>query len=833
MKLRNKILIAISVVWVIFLGLTYASSKLFLIRSFIKLEQEHTNQDLSRVDQALDQNNYALYTFTSDWAHWDDLYSFMQGKMPQFVPGNMNMTAYINSTINFITFWTLPGQLVLGTAIDTDNSSLTSYPPGLEKFIYPGSMLLDRKDVRNEIRGYILLPKGVFMIASASITNGDKNMPPIGAMINGRFLSAKILQKIEETTKLSLKIIPATMLDKNSRLAKIFETISNNKNGHISENINEKTLNGYTVIRDIYNKPIAMFEVTEARSIYLTGIEAIRYYLISFVILGIAFSALMLWLLRVLIIKRLEKLNHDVADISATNALSRRVDATGKDELSIVSGEINRMLTIIEASQEKLEHRVEERTQELKKTNVKLEQEIEERRSVEQELIIHKEHLTRLAHYDNLTGLPNRVQFNEMLNKAIHQAIRSEKKLAILFIDLDRFKNINDAFGHSTGDQVLKEVSRRFSAILRGGDLLARLGGDEFIILLQDIGHAKFASHTADKLLQASAMPIKVNTHEFFLTASIGICIFPDDGGSLEDLQRNADMAMYRAKRSGGGVFCYFTQEMNVEAHEHVKLEAALRKAIANKEFILHYQPKLTLIDGLITGVEALIRWESPELGMISPAKFIPLAEETGLILEIGEWTLREACRACKSWQTANLKPITVAVNLSPKQFRHQDIAGLVRNVLQESGLDAKWLELELTETAVMDNVNQGIEKLNDIKAMGVHLAMDDFGTGYTSISYLKQLPISVLKIDQSFIKGIPASKDDVAITSGVIALAHSLGMSVVAEGVETAEQLQFLADHECDLVQGYYLSRPLPETKLIAQLTANEQIDAEPATSS
>lgn len=823
MKLRNKILIAISIVWIIFLAFTYTSSRLFLIRSFIKLEQEHTDQDLGRVDQALDQNNYALYTFTSDWAHWDDLYSYMQGKLPQFVPGNLNMTAYLNSTINFMTFWTLSGKLMVGTAIDTDQGKLTAYPAGLEKFVYPGSPLLDRKDVKNEIRGYILLPAGITLITAASITNGDKTLPPLGAMINGRFLSPKILQKIEDETKLSLKVFPANQIPLHSNLMQIFNEISKNKTGHTSKNINETMLHGYTLIRGIYHKPIGMFELTAPRSIYLTGLNAIHYYLIGFIFLGIIFSALMLWLLRILIVRRLEKLNQDVAEISATNALSRRVDASGKDELSVVSGEINSMLTIIEASQEKLEHRVEERTQELQKTNIKLEQEIQERKSVEQELIIHKEHLIRLAHYDNLTGLPNRVQFNEMLNRAMNHATRNKKKLAILFIDLDRFKNINDAFGHTIGDQVLKEISKRFSEILHPGDLLARLGGDEFIILLQDIVQAKLASPVAEKIIQAAAKPIKISTHEFFLTASIGLCIFPDDGTSLEDLQRNADMAMYRAKRAGGGIFRYFTQEMSLEAHEHVQLEAALRKAITNNEFILHYQPKLTLLDGLIIGVEALIRWESPELGIISPAKFIPLAEETGLILEIGEWALREACRACKAWQVAGLKPIAVAVNLSPKQFQHQDIAGLVKTVLKETGLDAKWLELEVTETAVMDNVSSGIEKLNDIKAMGIHLAMDDFGTGYTSISYLKQLPISILKIDQSFIKGIPNSKDDIAITGAIIALAHNLGMQVVAEGVETAEQLQFLADHECDIVQGYYLSRPLPETKLMDQLSAIE----------
>jgi diguanylate cyclase (GGDEF)-like protein len=822
MKLRNKILIGIGLAWILFLLITYAGSRYFLIRSFLELEQDRANGDLSRVDQALDQVNNSLFTFTSDWAHWNDYYEYTKGTNPAFIPNNLNMTAFLNSTINLLTYWDKQGKLLFGTAIDTDEGKLIAYQKGLEKFLYPASLLLDRKDATKDLRGYILLPDGIMMVAAAAATDGDKLLPPLGAMVTGRMISAKIVEKIEDTTKLKLQLITSNQINQDP-LSKAFKIISDNKSGHFSEPMDGKTLEGFTVIRDIYGKPIGMFRMVAPRLIYMTGEKAIRYYLISFIVLGIVFSLLMLWLLRVLIIKRLERLDHDVAEISAKNELSRRVDATGNDELSSVSKQINSMMEIIQASQEKLEHRVEERTQELKQSNVQLEQEIAERKTVEKELIIHKEHLVRLAHYDALTSLPNRVFFNEMLNKAISHANRHKKTLAILFIDLDRFKNINDALGHHIGDLVLKEIANRFTTVLRSGDILARLGGDEFIILLNDVGHPKFASPVAEKLLQVCATPVKINAHEFFITASIGICIFPNDGASLEDLQKNADMAMYKAKHSGGGVYQYFTKEMNLEAHEHIQLEAALRKAINNKEFVLYYQPKLNLEDGVITGVEALIRWDNPDHGMISPAKFIPLAEETGLIMQIGEWALYEACRTNKSWQDQGYQPVSVAVNLSPKQFRHQDIAQLVATVLEETKLEPKYLELEITETAVMDNVEAAVNKLNDIQKMGVKISVDDFGTGYTSISYLKQFPIGVLKIDQSFIRGIPENQNDLAITSAVIALAHSLGIKVVAEGVETAEQLQFLADNNCDMVQGYYLSRPLPENKIVLQFAKIE----------
>jgi len=819
MKLRNKVLIAIGLAWLVFLGLTYAGSKYFLIRSFLELEKDRADRDLFRVNQALDQIDYSLYTYSSDWSHWNDLYDYMQGKNYAFVPNNLNMTAFTNSTINLITYWDNNGKLMVGTAFDTDKSQYTSYPTGLDKYIYPGSLLLTRKDVNKDLRGYVLTGKGIMMVAASAITDGDKVKPPLGASVFGRLLSPKIMQKIEDTTKLNLDLYLPNQIQKDPTLAKAFKEISHSPTGVLNYPISEETLQGFSVIKDINGNAIGMVRMTTPRAIYLTGVKAIGYYLITFVALGVLFSLLMIWLLRALIIKRLERLDSDVAEISQKNELSRRVDETGNDELSSVSKQINNMMSIIEASHLKLEHRVQERTHELQKTNIQLQQEIAERKSVEKELIVHKEHLVRLAHYDSLTSLPNRVFFNEMLTKTISHSKRHKKNLAILFIDLDRFKTINDALGHPIGDLVLKEIATRFSTVLRAGDVLARLGGDEFIILLNDVSQPKFASHVAEKLLQLCAQPIHVSTHEFFITTSIGICTYPEDGTSLEDLLKNADMAMYKAKRSGGGIFVYFTKEMNLEAHEHIKLEAALRRAITNKEFVLYYQPKLNLSDGVIMGVEALIRWEDPELGLVSPAKFIPFAEETGLILQIGEWALHEACRANKSWQDQGYQPISVAVNLSPKQFRHQNIDELVANALVDSGLAPEYLEIEITETAVMDDVATAISRLNDIKKMGVKISIDDFGTGYTSISYLKQFPVSVLKIDQSFIKGIPSNQDDTAITSAVIALAHSLDIKVVAEGVETPEQLQYLADHDCDMVQGYYLSRPLPEDKILFQL--------------
>lgn len=817
MKLRNKVLILISLVWAGFLIVTYAASHYFLLHNFLSLENERATRDLNRVNQALEQSSTSLYTYARDWSHWTDAYKFMSGKNPPFVADNFKMPTFINSNINVITYWNTQGKQVAGKAINTINQQYTSYPKGFEDYVYPGSPLVNMK---NDQQGYILTSEGIMIIASTEITDGDTSQPPLGKAVFGRLLSAKIIQRINQVTQVNTVLFLPNQIAASPELTQTFQTVAAKPNGMMISLYDKNTLHGYIVIKDIHDKPIGMLQTTSTRIIYLSGLKIIDYFLACFITLGILFSILMLWLLRIFIIRRLESLDRTVVTMGQDKTLSQRLNMQGNDEITSLADQIDRMMNIIETSHTKLELRVKERTQELQQTNIQLQQEIVERKTVERELTNHKEHLVRVAHYDALTALPNRFYFNEMLTKIISHAKRKRSKFAILYIDIDSFKTINDALGHPVGDLVLKEIADRFLKILRAEDILARLGGDEFVVLLNDIEQPNFANTVAEKILESCMQPVLTNGHEFVLTCSIGICTYPQDGTSLEDLLKNADMAMYKAKQAGGGTFHYYTKEMNLDAHERIKLEAALRNAIKHNEFVLHYQPKLQLPENTIIGVEALIRWENPVLGLISPDKFIPIAEETGLIISIGEWALLEACRTCKSWQEQGYKPITVAVNLSAKQFRHSGLVQTVETTLAETKLDPKYLELEITETAIMDNVSTAVATLNTIEQMGVKISIDDFGTGYTSISYLKQFPVSVIKIDQSFIKELPESQDDASITTAVIALAHSLNIKVVAEGVETVQQLQFLIDHNCDIAQGYYFSQPLAEANIVLQLT-------------
>jgi diguanylate cyclase (GGDEF)-like protein/PAS domain S-box-containing protein len=434
--------------------------------------------------------------------------------------------------------------------------------------------------------------------------------------------------------------------------------------------------------------------------------------------------------------------------------------------------------------------------------------------------------LKQLAHFDSLTDLPNRVQFIERLEQAMAEADRHERLLGVVFLDLDRFKYINDSLGHGKGDILLREVAMRLSGVVRRGDTVARLSGDEFALVLADMGHVDDAIHVAQKILDVFRQPFRVAGHDLSVTASLGITLYPFDDRGADDLLRNADVAMYRAKESGKNNYQFYVAEMTTIVSERLTLENDLRSALERGEFSLNYQPIADCRSGEITGMEALLRWKHPERGMIPPALFIPLAEETGYIIPIGEWVLRTACEQCRRWQKTGFPSLYVAVNLSSRQFHQKDLTASIHRILQETGLDPTHLGLEITEGLIMQQAEASVNTLRELKTMGIRISIDDFGTGYSSLSYLKRFPIDVLKIDQSFVRDIPKDEDDAAIASTIITMAHSLGLKVVAEGVETLEQLNFMREHHCDAMQGYYLSKPLPPDQFTALLNNGTCLD-------
>lgn len=423
----------------------------------------------------------------------------------------------------------------------------------------------------------------------------------------------------------------------------------------------------------------------------------------------------------------------------------------------------------------------------------------------------YEEQLEYQANHDGLTGLPNRNLLTDRIRQAMLMSLRNNYEVAVFFVDLDNFKFINDSLGHDVGDMLLKIAAERLSSCVRSGDTLARQGGDEFIIVISNQSVSDHASLIAEKMLELIAQPFRIREHELVITCSIGISIFPRDGEDVQTLIKNSDVAMYRAKEQGRNTFKYFTGEMNARTLARMTMEKHLRRALEHDEFLVYYQPKVSLSTGRITSMEALVRWQHPEMGLVLPSNFIPLAEETSLIVPIGEWVLRTACAQNRAWQEAGLAPLTVAVNLSPRQFRQQNIVGLIGQLLLETGLAPRYLELEITESMVMQDVERVTAILKELKNMGTSLAMDDFGTGYSSLGYLRRFPFDKLKIDQSFVRDITSDPDNAAIATTVIAMAHSLHLKVIAEGVETEGQLNYLRSHGCDEMQGYYFSRPVP----------------------
>ena len=425
-----------------------------------------------------------------------------------------------------------------------------------------------------------------------------------------------------------------------------------------------------------------------------------------------------------------------------------------------------------------------------------------------------EEKLYRQAHYDHLTGLPNRLVLNDRLTQELARARRDDSQLAVFFIDLDRFKNVNDSLGHAAGDELLTQVARIFRNSVRETDLVVRLGGDEFVVVVTDLHLEQNAAAAvgiiAEKILSSLKKTLVVAGHAITSTASLGVVVFPSDADNPGDLLKNADAALYHAKSEGRANFQFYSSELNAAALENIALEHELRGAIAKGELMVFYQPKVDLA-GRIVGAEALVRWRHAERGMISPAKFIPLAEQTGLIVDIGDWVLEQTCLWVMSCRDQGLNPVRVSVNLSAIEFKRPELVGKVAEILSRTGVDPRFIELELTESVAIVDAKTCVARMNDLKQMGLTLAMDDFGTGFSSLSYLRELPLDVLKIDQSFVRQLESSNSSQAIIRAILSLANGLGMEVVAEGVENEAQLEFLKQHQCGIFQGFLFSRPVP----------------------
>ncbi len=469
-------------------------------------------------------------------------------------------------------------------------------------------------------------------------------------------------------------------------------------------------------------------------------------------------------------------------------------------------------------NQQQLEDTVELRTKELSDINETLVDEINERRRIES-------NLKHIAHHDALTNLPNRLLLDARLNHAIERAKREDLQVAVMFIDLDHFKTINDSLGHDIGDQLLVTVSNRLLNCVREDDTVARLGGDEFIIIIEQVHDIGDLDVLLKKIMKATSQMITINNHDLSISASIGVSIYPDDGKNSELLMRNADAAMYHVKENGRHKYHFYTRDLTTTAYDHVILETDLKRAIANKQLLVYYQPQVSLKTKKIVGVEALVRWKHPDLGLLPPKQFLYIAEKTNLINDIGKSVLTIACQQMVKWKQQGLPIETVAVNVAGNQIHHSDLVGNVKAVLQQTGCKTEWLELEITEDFILKKTNQAISTLQELRDLGISLAIDDFGTGYSSLSYLKQLPVNKLKIDRSFVRDISNDMEDAALVQAIIAMGKSLSLKLIAEGVEHGSHEIFLAAHGCEYAQGFYYSKPVPAEDIEKMLVDKDEL--------
>ena len=554
---------------------------------------------------------------------------------------------------------------------------------------------------------------------------------------------------------------------------------------HSSGNLSLTHLDLYGDIRHDDQVVGLLYIQADMYSLYLRMLWGIA----AILLLTLAAMALGFWVMNrmqrsiTLPISRLADISRQ---ISVQGDYSVRAAVESSDEVGILAANFNRMLDQIQKRDRELETELAER-------------------------IRTEEKLDRLAYYDSVTSLPNRYYFNERLSAAVAKSRRFGDAVVLMFLDMDNFKVINDTLGHHVGDELLAIIADRLKKALRSGDIICRVGGDEFAVILENNCDIPQGMLVAKKCISAVSGPMSANGNEVYVTLSIGISVCPHDTDDMHELLKNADTAMYHAKARGKNTYELFQDDMRGKAQKRLSMETSMRRAIERGEFVLHYQPQIELATRRIVGVEALVRWNHPEKGMVSPLDFIPLAEDTGLIVPIGEWVLYEACRQMQSWKDAGLGSIRVAVNLSVRQIREQNIVSSVLAMLQQTGIDPDLLELELTESCLLEGRIDTINTLHSLRDAGVSLALDDFGTGYSSMSYLRRFPISILKVDRSFVKDLPTDSDAAAITRAIIAMANTLKLQVIAEGVETEDQAEYLAESGCTIVQGFLFSRPLP----------------------
>jgi diguanylate cyclase (GGDEF)-like protein len=796
---QKKILMRITAIFIICFAIMLGLGTIVLIDILIKpveqMENMSIQNELSNVQKAIDYRINNLSTLVKVWADSDDSYRFFQDGSNTNLPD----TSLANLDVSMMLYMNNDGHVVSGKSVQPDDSISNTVSQSVLNCLSRLKTLWVI-DADYGFKGVWTLPEGPMLVASYPVMKSDEGAV-VGHIVFGQYLDDKAIKELSNSLDLNIGISMIDAKEYTQLKATNYQSF-----GIINVvAIDSNKIEGSRYVPDVLNYTALKMTVTQRRDIYNVGQTTVMFTVITVAVIFFVVLLLLWTLINKYVIKRITNLHKDVTKIAEGKDLSGRVEINGgSDEIYYLSDNINNMLDVTE----KLNLEVQKANRSLERRSVDL-------AKANEALIGEKEKIKHMAYHDSLTNLPNGVYFNDYLNRQIMSADRLGMLLAVLFIDLDGFKMINDTLGHAAGDELLVSVARRLCTVLRKSDFVARIGGDEFIILINNIHDAADIETIANKILKKLSEPFTVTGQECFISASIGISQYPFDGSNAEELTKNADLAMYKAKDGGKGRHCFCSREMKEQIIENMVLSNQLWRALERHEFELYYQPQVNCYTSEIIGMEALIRWNHAERGLVLPGKFITLAEQTGAINSIGEWVLKTAVRQCKLWQDEYLPDLRMAVNLSVKQLQNDDIVYHVRSILEETRLNPDSLELEVTESVFVKEVEFVINILNKLKTLGVEIAIDDFGTEYASMNYLKHMPINRIKIAMPFIQGLDVSEKDKAITKAIIILAKNMGMSVIAEGVETKSQHDFLMRKLCDETQGFYFYQPLPAKEI------------------
>lgn len=770
-----------------------------MMGSFEGLEQREVKKDVARVEEALEQRVGDLHATAKAWSNWDESYQFMQDRNPAFIHANFDL---VNLKVDTILFVDSNRKLFHSKQINRSKDLDSPAPAQILRSLNLVDHTEDLPSAKSAFCGLILSNGHPLAVSVRPILPSSGAGAQRGWLIFAAFIDSADIASISKRSHLGVKLFPLD--DKKSLPYHVAKAIPflKSANDVIARPFDSDRIYGYAYLKDIDRKPIQLVQTSEAREIYVQGQDETQFLVRIIAFAGTAFSLVVLLAIERGIVARLALLANQVDIIRSESDLSRRVDSQGEDEITDLSDKINEMLGGLEVSTNKLrqsEDALRQYSENLESTVLQRTQEIE-----------------HLAYHDKLTGLPNRALLLDRIDMALKKDFRNHHGTAVMFVDLDNFKLVNDSLGHSFGDTLLIEITRILSDAVRPGDTVARIGGDEFTILFEELESVEVAEDVAKRILATLRQPILLGNRETFAGASIGLVYNQGTEIDAGTLVKHADTAMYRAKAAGKSNYVLYDESMHDHAIDRLELETSLRKALDNGEIYVEYQPLIDLTTNKMIGAEALGRWRHPDRGVISPEMFIPIAEETGLIVSIGYWILEQSCIQAKKWGIGrDIQSFVISVNLSGKQLQRDDVVDRIKHVLAKTGLPASQLKLEITETVLMEDREDIIEKMFQLKELGLQLALDDFGTGYSSLSTLRTFPIDTLKIDRAFICRLGMEESALPIVEAILGLARTMQMTVIGEGVENQTQQDIIRALGCQVGQGYFYDKPLSPREL------------------